>query len=500
MKKRMMAFLLALTMVLSAAGCKAPAADETTLSQTTAENAIVTTEAEETTEEEANLDVTTDIVIIGGGLAGLTASLSASDAGKEVILVERMGYVGGNCLLSTGILQAAGSQLQAAAQIEDSAEIYWNDMSTGDAAPRDPVQMKMVADYSGTTIDWLVEKGVVFSETVPQATGSTAYRAHLAMPDASGLVTPLQADAEAAGVDIRMNTLATGYIMEGSAVKGITVTGENGETYHIYADKVILACGGFGASAEMLEKYWGAEYAAMTYAGVVGTKGEMLEEAFNIGAAKLDMDKANYGSPTVDVTKNMLITAMVMTYGAILVDNTAQRFCNETASAFDVAVIVTNQTAATNSDCVYEIFDSQEVGLVPKIQTYIDMGITTQADTIEELAALVGLDADALQATMDEYNACVGGAEDEFGRSIYQNPIEEGPFYCIKVNSGGVMTFGGVAINETCQVLDESGAPIEGLYAAGECVGGYRAYGYVCGDSNIHSAVTGMLAGKYAAE
>lgn len=487
MKKRGIALFLAGAMTISLAGCQTSGATPTPQ------------ESQPSVQDSASADVTTDIVIIGGGLAGLTASLSASDAGKNVVLVERLGFLGGNALLSTGILQAAGSRLQAEAGIEDSPEIYWNDMSTGDAAERDPVQMKMVTDYSGSTIDWLEEKGVEFSETVSQATGSTAYRAHLALPDASGLISPLQAQAEGAGVDIRLNTLATGYITENGAVKGITVDGADGTSYNIYADKVILACGGFGANPEMLEKYWGSEYASMTYAGVVGTKGEMIEEAFQLGAAKLDMDKANYGSPTVDVTRNMLITAMVMTYGAIMVDNSAERFCNETASAFDVAVTVTEQTAKTNSDCVYEIFDSQEIELVPKIQSYINMGITTQADSIEELAELVGLDPSVLRETVDQYNASVNGAEDEFGRTIFQKPIEQGPFYCIKVNSGGVMTFGGVSINESCQVLDENNTPISGLYAAGECVGGYRAYGYVCGDSNIHSAVTGMLAGKSAA-
>lgn len=439
-------------------------------------------------------DVTTDIVIIGGGLAGLSACLSAVDTGKEVILVERMGYLGGNCVLSTGILQAAGSEIQKAAGIEDSPEQYYADITAGEGALRDPIQVEMVTQYSGDTIDWLTEKGVVFNETVSQATGSPAYRAHLAMPDASGLVTPLKAKAEEAGVDIRLNTTAVDYILDNGKVTGIKVQDKDGNEYSIFADSVILACGGFGASPEMLEKYWGEEYAAMTYAGCVGTKGEMLEKAFDIGAVKYDMDKANFGSPTVDVTKNMLITAMVMTYGAILVDHDANRFCNETESAFDVANIVT----ALGEDYVLEIFDSQETDLVPKISTYLSMGIVTEADSIEELAEKVGLDPAALRATVDDYNACVAGKEDAFGRQIFQKPIEQGPFYCIKVNAGGVMTFGGVKINENCQVLDENDNVIEGLYAAGECVGGYRAYAYVCGDSNVHSAVTGMLAGRYA--
>lgn len=442
-------------------------------------------------------DITTDIVVIGGGLAGLTSSLSASEAGKSVILVERMGYLGGNCILSTGILQAAGSEIQLAAGIDDSPEKYYEDMISREAVARDPIQLEMVTGNSGKTIDWLTEKGVVFNETVSQATGSTAYRAHLAMPNALGLVTPLNDRAKEAGIDIRLNTTATDYILEDGKVIGIKVeNNSDGSQYSIYADSVILSCGGFGASAEMLEKYWGKEYATMTYAGCVGTKGEMLEKAFEIGAVRYDMDKANYGSPTVDVTKNMLITAMVMTYGAILVDHSANRFCNETNSAFDVATIVTS----LNEDYVCEIFDSQETDLVPKISSYLDMGIVEEADSIEELAEKVGLDPDELLKTINTYNDCVvGNAKDEYGREIFQKPIDTAPFYCIKVNAGGVMTFGGVKINERCQVLGADDNVIEGLYAAGECVGGYRAYDYVCGDSNAHSAVTGMLAGQFAA-
>ena len=105
------------------------------------------------------------------------------------------------------------------------------------------------------------------------------------------------------------------------------------------------------------------------------------------------------------------------------------------------------------------------------------MGIVEQADTVEELAEKVGLPADTLKATIEQYNTAVKSGKDEFGRAIFTQPLTTAPFYCVKVAAGGVMTFGGLTLDDQCRVLKEDGSVIEGLYSAGEATGGYRAYG-----------------------
>ncbi len=475
-------FLLLLSaMLATAAGCSAAPQNPS------ASTAVPTAESQIKTEA--------DVIVIGAGLSGLSASVRAAEQGAEVILLEKMAYAGGNCILSTGILQAAGTRLQAQAGIEDSPEQYALDMAQGASADRDPVQMKMVSTLSGETLDWLADNGVEFSDKVTQGVGSTAYRAHQSMPDANELVSGLVDAASQKGVMIQYDTPVLSLMTDDQGKVTGVVANQNGQPVEYTAKAVIIASGGFGGSPEMLSKYWGDEYAKMTYAGSPGTTGEMIEEAAKLGAKLTDMDKAAYGSPTVEVSKNMLITAMVLSGGAILTDSTGSRFCNETGDPFDTSKSVVE----TQEPFVFEIFDQNVADNVYKVSVYQNMGIVEQADTVEELAEKVGLPADTLKATIEQYNAAVESGKDEFGRAIFTQPLTTAPFYCVKVAAGGVMTFGGLTLDDQCRVLKEDGSVIEGLYSAGEATGGYRAYGYVCGDANAHAAVTGKVAGESAA-
>lgn len=479
LKKKTFMFLLS-TMLITASGCaKSP--------QNPSSTGSISGEPQNKTEA--------DVIVIGAGLSGLSASVRAAEQGADVLLLEKMAYAGGNCILSTGILQAAGTRLQAQAGIEDSPEQYALDMAQGASADRDPVQMKMVSTLSGETLDWLADNGVEFSDKVTQGVGSTAYRAHQSMPDANELVSGLVDAASQKGVMIQYDTPVLSLMTDDQGKVTGVVANQNGQPVEYTAKAVIIASGGFGGSPEMLSKYWGDEYAKMTYAGSPGTTGEMIEEAAKLGAKLTDMDKAAYGSPTVEVSKNMLITAMVLSGGAILTDSTGSRFCNETGDPFDTSKSVVE----TQEPFVFEIFDQNVADNVYKVSVYQNMGIVEQADTVEELAEKVGLPADTLKATIEQYNAAVESGKDEFGRAIFTQPLTTAPFYCVKVAAGGVMTFGGLTLDDQCRVLKEDGSVIEGLYSAGEATGGYRAYGYVCGDANAHAAVTGKVAGESAA-
>ena len=480
LKKKSFLLLLG-AMLATAAGCSAAPQNPS------ASTAVPTAESQIKTEA--------DVIVIGAGLSGLSASVRAAEQGAEVILLEKMAYAGGNCILSTGILQAAGTKLQAQAGIEDSPEQYALDMAQGASADLDPVQMKMVSTLSGETLDWLADNGVEFSDKVTQGVGSTAYRAHQSMPDANELVSGLVDAASQKGVMIQYDTPVLSLMTDDQGKVTGVVANQKGQPVEYTAKAVIIASGGFGGSPEMLSKYWGDEYAKMTYAGSPGTTGEMIEEAARLGAKLTDMDKAAYGSPTVEVSKNMLITAMVLSGGAILTDSTGSRFCNETGDPFDTSKSVVE----TQEPFVFEIFDQNVADNVYKVSVYQNMGIVEQADTVEELAEKVGLPADTLKATIEQYNTAVKSGKDEFGRAIFTQPLTTAPFYCVKVAAGGVMTFGGLTLDDQCRVLKEDGSVIEGLYSAGEATGGYRAYGYVCGDANAHAAVTGKVAGESAA-
>ncbi len=355
--------------------------------------------------------------------------------------------------------------------------------------------VKIVTERSGETIDWFIENGAVFNEEVTQGVGSIAYRAHSSSPDASGLVNKLMKTIEQKA-DVRYNTAATELIVENGKVVGAKAVQGDGTPLEIKANNVILSCGGFAGNKELVKKYAGEKTENMVYVGSPGTTGEMIEEAVNLGAATIDMEQL-FNAPTNSIENKQLITAMVLSNGAIMINQDGKRFCNETGSPNDYF----NDILNTGDEYVYEVFDKNVVEKVYKLEeVYMKQGIVEEAATIEELAEKMNVPAETLKQSIEIYNASVNGASDPFGRDIFGEPLQKGPFYFIKVATGYLSTNGGLKIDEYARVLKEDGTIIEGLYAAGDAVGGYRPYAYVCGDANILAAVTGRIAGENASK
>jgi flavocytochrome c len=438
-----------------------------------------------------------DVLVIGAGLTGLTSALSAAQNGADVLVLEKQAMAGGSCVLSTGIIQAAGSKLQKQNGIDDSPEKYYDDMMKLTEGKREKAQVDMVTKHSGETIDWLMDNGVEFYDKVIQGVGSTAFRAHVTSPDASGLVKGLVNSLDKAGVDIMLETPVKEFIQNADGrITGAKAVDKEGNEIIVHAKNTVLASGGYTANTEMLAKYWGEEYANAIYGSSPGVTGEMIEAAEAAGAKLVGMDVVIPGSPSVDTEKHQVVTTLTLSGGGIFVNTDGERFCNETADGWAITSSVRNA-----GDYVYEIFDSTVRQDVYKVESYIKQGIVGEAATIEELSEKISVPVENLKATIDAYNtAAKGNAPDPLGREMFVKPMENPPYYYIKVTSGLVLTHGGVVINEKGQVLKEDGSVLEGLYAGGECTGGYRAFGYVCGDANAHAAVTGKIAGENAAK
>lgn len=438
-------------------------------------------------------ELETDIVVVGAGLAGLSAAIEAKQNGMDVILLEKLGFTGGNSKLSTGVFHFGATDIQKANGIEDTPDAFYDFSMEKSGGRRDPIQTRMVAENGNNALNWLMSMGVEISDKVAMPMGSPHYRSHQSLPNAPGMLDQLTKAAVEHGVELMLLTPATELIVgDGGAVNGVIAMTESGDKLTIKAKKTILAAGGFAASPELLEKYWGY---SVRYAGVPSTTGEMMEAAIALGADVADIAEP-YLTPSVEYHTGTLVTALVLSKGGFLVDDEGKRFCDETSSYFEAAQAV----FATEQEYVYEIFDSHVKEHVFKVEDYIGMGIVIEANTLEELAQKVGLPADALVATADTYNAGVrGDAEDPFGREIVIDECNKAPFYCILVEPGTTFPGGGLKINEKCEVVKTDGTVIPNLYAAGEITGGYRAFGYIGGDSLSQCVVTGLNAGKIAA-
>lgn len=443
-----------------------------------------------------------DIIIVGAGLAGVTAALSAKDNGGDVILLEQKAYIGGNSVMSTGTFIFGGTTIQEGLGIVDDPDTFeaWANANSGNA--KDPVQVKMVAQNGQALIDYYATLGVVFNTKKVNATdGSEINRGHAASPNIGTMVAGMRDQLEAKGVDTRFNTRVTGLITdESGTVIGVNAIDYEGNETAYYGKSIVLAAGGWGDNHDMLVENWGEDYSNIVYGGATGMDGTLLNAAIAIGADTTDMHDVHIDA-TLEVTRGITITTnLLRNCGGILIRADGTRFADEPTSHCEVAAAVMHDLG---DEYYYEIVDESmfnySEAVTSKATSYVNMGLTKQYDSVEAMAEGIGVDSSVLQSTLDAYNAAARGeAEDPFGRTKFADELQA-PFYVLKVANGVACTTGGLKINENFQVVNTEGNVIPGLYGIGEITGGYRIH-YVGGDSLSHSGISGMLIGQWLSE
>ncbi|MCC8100756.1 MAG: FAD-dependent oxidoreductase [Clostridiales bacterium] len=439
-----------------------------------------------------------DILIVGGGLAGISAAISAVENGGNVILLEMKEYLGGNSVLSTGTFILGGTTIQAALGIEDDADTFYEWEMENSGYTKDPVQVRMVADNSQTLVDWFASLGVNFNtDKVNSTDGSEINRGHALSPNIGTGVSTLVDQLEAYGVDVRLGTRADGYVLnDDGEIIGVTATC-NGETVEYYGKQIVLATGGWGDNNDMIVQYWGEEYDGLVYGGSKGMDGTMLLAAQELGADTVDMEEPHIDA-TLEVTRGVTITTNLLRNcsGILIRQSTAERFADEQSSHSEIAAAEMHEIG---DEYYYEIVDetvfTYSEAVTSKAESYVNMGIMVKYDSLEEMAEALELDIDALTATIESFNAAANGeTEDAYGRTSFNGTLEA-PFYVLKVSNGVACTTGGLKINEDMQVLDTDGNVMANLYAIGEISGGMRV-NYVGGDSLSHAAISGMVLGE----
>lgn len=485
--------------------------------------------------EEKTLDV--DVAVVGAGGAGMTAAIAAAQAGKKVVVLEKTAMAGGNSIRSTGGMNAAKTEWQDANEFKESAgvektlstaaETYpelselvatvqkeyddWKaagsqgyfdstnlfilDTLVGGKNVNDPELVKTLAENSAAAIDWLDGIGAEL-HNVGSFGGASVKRIHRPVNDegktvsVGAYIVPILEQACAdAGVEILYEAPVTEILMDGGKAVGVKAEG-----YTVNAKSVVLATGGFGANLDMVAELK-PELKGFVTTNAAGITGDGIEMAQAVGAATVDMDQIQI-HPTVEQATSALITEGLRGDGAILVNAEGQRFCDEVGTRDAVSAAELAQTGGS----AYLIVDQKMVDASNVIAGYITKGYTTQGDTYADLAKALGMPEDALTATMEKWNAAVAaGTDEEFGRTSFANPLDTAPFYAIKIAPGVHHTMGGVKINTSAQVLDEAGAPIPGLFAAGEVTGGVHGANRLGGNAVADFVVFGKIAGESAA-
>ncbi len=440
-------------------------------------------------------DLDCDIVIIGAGGAGMTAAINATQAGKKVILLEKMPYAGGNTTKATGGMNAAETHYQAEQDIEDSVEQFVEDTMKGGHDMNDRDLVTIMAENSASAIDWLDSIGAPLPK-VSFSGGATNKRIH-APEDGSGvgafLVTRFLNKIDELGIEVMYNTTATKLMTLDGKVTGVMAEGPDAY-YTINAKAVILATGGFGNNQSMIVHYREDLLGTVT-TSAPGVTGDGIVMAEAVGADLVDINQIQL-HPTVEQATSMLITESVRGDGAILVNQEGKRFINELLTRDVVSAGELEQTGSY----AYIIFDQNLRDGLKAVEKYVSTGITVQADTIEGLAEQLGIDPAALADTLQKWNQYVADKNDpDFGRDTGMDAdLSKAPYYAIKIAPGIHHTMGGVKINTEAQVIDTEGSPIPGLFAAGEVCGGVHGGNRIGGNAVADIVVFGRIASDSA--
>ena len=459
-------------------------------------NAFPAKEEEEVAEKDKK-DLDTDVVIIGAGGAGMTAAINTAQAGKDVILLEKMPYAGGNTTKATGGMNAAETHYQAEQGIDDSVEQFVEDTMEGGHNINDKDLVTTLAENSAEAIDWLDSIGAPLPK-VSFSGGATNARIH-APEDGSGvgayLVTSLLKKMDELDINVMYDTKATSLISKDGTVTGVKAESRDTE-YTINAKAVILATGGFGNNEDMIVQYRKDLKGTVT-TSAPGITGDGIVMAEDVGAGLVDIEQIQL-HPTVEQKTSMLITESVRGDGAILVNQDGKRFTDELLTRDVVSAAELEQPGSY----AYIIFDQRLRDGLKAIEKYVSTGITVQGDTIEELAEKIDVDPATLAETLKNWNQYVADQNDpDFGRTTgMDHDLSQAPFYAIKIAPGIHHTMGGVHIDTDARVIDKDGNPIPGLFAAGEVVGGVHGGNRLGGNAVADVVVFGKIASESAVD
>lgn len=502
-------------------------------------------------EEVEAVELETDIVIIGGGGAGLAAAVAAANEGAEVILVEKTGALGGNTVRAGGPYNAVDPERQAAVPAADAAsmesvrrltevepkndrhaelqaellaelEAYEESDQSNlfDSLALHKLQTYDGGDYVGDlafieklvedslpTSEWMAENGVVWTDDITTVPGGLWPRAHLPKNAAGGdFIRASQETAEELGVEILLNSPAEELIIEDGVVKGITGT-NNGAPMTIRAQAVIIATGGFGANIEMRQEYDETLVDSLPTTNTPAATGDGIKMAEAVNAQLVGMEYIQslpLGNPADGALNGWVGGSGVEYYYQINKDGV--RFMAEDGRRDTMTKALLEQEDAmsfviSSAENTLEINDEGETIWGDNIDELVEEGVVFRADTIEELAEQLDIDPSVMQETHDTFNSYVeSGNDEDFGRTLFGEPLVTGPFFASPRVPTVHHTMGGIKINLEGQALNEQNEPIPGLYAAGEVTGGIHGANRLGGNALVDIHVFGRVTGQNAAK
>ncbi|MBS6940632.1 MAG: FAD-dependent oxidoreductase [Slackia piriformis] len=465
-----------------------------------------------------------DVVVVGTGTAGVAAAKTALDAGATVIMVEKEAGAGGVSSVCEQYC-AFDSDLhipQNFDDVQDSAELMLQDAMLCSNGTADEKLAKVYCDKSAEGINWMIEQGCEFKDTLRVSDGRAGQGKYiLATP--GDLTMKVLASIEAQGGEILTKTPLSSIVRDGETGRVIGIRCDE-DKIGIKANKGVVICTGPWGNDEVLTARhtkvlpdivtecadtlasFGMPYGPYT--------GEAIIAAQKAGAAVRHMEymmyDPYYSVPEV-MSQKILPAGLTRAVNQVLVTSEGKRFTNEGADRGAIALDIID---ALPDHVCYPIVDGRHMpdptGSIKvdaeKVAKLSEAGILASGDTIEALAADMeakfGTPASAVLETIARYNDyCASGVDAEFGKDPHHmTPIDQAPFVAGPAETAIPMsTHGGIEINEEARVIDVEGNPIPGLFAAGMCTGGVLGTSTTSGNWQMSGLVYGRIAGELAA-
>jgi len=485
-----------------------------------------------------------DVVVVGAGNAALCAALASAETGASVVVLERAPQAerGGNTTFTAGAMRFAYSSVDDIVELcpeltqeqLDSTDFgsyteddFYEDLCRVSEYRTDPDLAHLITSRSFETLKWMRTKGVrfmpIYGRQAFKVDGRFKFWGGLTLEawgGGPGLVDALSRAVKAANVEVLYETRAVELVLTGQRVTGVRVT-QNGTSRVIEAGSVVLGCGGFESNAEWRTRYLGPGWDLAKVRGTRYNMGDGIKMALEAGAVPWghwsgghavgwELNAPPYGDLAVGDAfqkHSYPFGVMLNARGERFVDEGAD-FRNYTYAKYGHVILAQPQQFA------WQIFDSK-VNHLLRDEYRIKQVTKVTAQTLEELVAkLDGVDPEQALRTLREYNDAVD-TEVPFdpnvkdgratrglavNKSNWANRLDEPPFEAYAVTCGLTFTFGGVRINTEAEVIDTDGAPIPGLYACGEMVGGIFYFNYPGGSGLTNGSVFGRIAGSQAGE
>lgn len=452
-----------------------------------------------------------DVLVVGGGNAGLAAAITARRMGASVLVLEHAprAFRGGNSRHTRNFRAMHPAPVGELTQSYPEEE-YWDDLRRVTGGDTDEQLARTAIRASTELLDWMRQAGVRFQPSLAGTLSLSRTNAFF-LGGGKALVNAYYLTAERLGVEVMYDTEVTALDLSDGAIRSVSATAR-GFPATLRARSIVVASGGFQANVEWLKQYWGEAADNFLIRGTPYNRGRVLRNL-------LDQNAAPVGDPTqchavaIDARgpkfDGGIVTRLDCVPFSIVVNREARRFYDEGEDVWPKRYAIWGRLIAQQPGQVaYAIIDQKSVPLfMPSLFPPIE------AASIKGLASRIGLDSATLIATVRDFNAAVRPGVFDHAKlddcqtagldppkSHWARPIETPPFHAYPLRPGITFTYLGVRVNERAQVLMNDGRPIANLFAAGEIMAGnILGRGYLAGIGMTIGTVFGRIAGQEAA-